>query len=46
MAVRLWSEAFDVEIQASSISRKAIKSISIIEFGLISENDLAELFDR
>ena len=47
MAIRLWSEAFDVEIQASSINvEEAIKSISIIEFGLISENDLAELFDR
>jgi len=47
MVIRLWSEAFDVEIQASSINvEEAIKSISIIEFGLISENDLAELFDR
>lgn len=47
MAIRLLNEAFDVEIQASSINvEEAIKSTSIIEFGLISENDLADLFDR
>jgi len=47
MAIRLLGEAFDVEIQASSINvEEAIKNTSIIEFGLINENDSADLFDR
>jgi hypothetical protein len=47
MAIRLLSEAFDVEIQSTSINvDEAIKSISIIEFGLIDANDSAKLFDR